>query len=50
MMPLPKGYKVSAFTTFLRDDDKSIMEYVGWFTTEYGEVSQNEYYKLQLFS
>ena len=33
MMPLPKGYKVPNFTTFLGDDDKSTMEHVSRFTT-----------------
>ena len=33
MIPLPKSYKVPNFTTFSRDNDKSIMEHVGQFTT-----------------
>ena len=49
IMPLLKGYKVLDFTTFLGDDDKSTMKYIGEFTTQYGEISQNEYCKLQLF-
>ena len=31
MMLLSKGYKVSDFTTFFRDDDKSTMEHVDRF-------------------
>ena len=45
-VPLSKRHKVLDFTTFLRDDDKSTMEHVGRFIAQYGEASQNEYYKL----
>ena len=49
VMPLPKGYKVPYFFTFLGDDDKSTMEHVSRFTAQCGEEIQNDYYKLQLF-
>ena len=31
MMPLSKGYKVSDFTTFTGDDEKSTMEHISRF-------------------
>ena len=49
VMPLLKGFKVSNFTTFLKDDEKSTMEHISRFTAQCGEASQNKYYKLQMF-
>lgn len=49
MTPLPKGFKIPYFTTFSDEDGKSTMVHIVRFTTQCGEVGQNEIHKLQLF-
>ena len=44
-----EGLQNARFYHFLGEDNKSTMEHISLFMAQCGKLSQNEYYKLQLF-
>lgn len=45
---MPRGFKVSEFTIFSRENDQSTIEHIGHFMMQCGEASSNDL-KLRLF-
>ena len=46
---MPREFEIPYFTIFSSEDEKSTIEHISRFTTQYGKANQNEYHKLQLF-
>jgi hypothetical protein len=47
-LPYPRGYRVSEFSKFSGDDGKTMLEHVGQFILQCGEVSANDALKLRM--
>jgi hypothetical protein len=48
-LPYPRGYRVSEFAKFSRDDGKTTLEHVGQFILQCNEASANDALKLRMF-
>jgi hypothetical protein len=49
-LPYPKGYRVSRFSKFSGEYDKTTLQHVGQFTLQCDEASANDTLKLRIFS
>jgi hypothetical protein len=48
-LPYPRGYRVTDFSKFSGEDGKTILQHVGQFILQCGEVSPNDALKLRMF-
>jgi hypothetical protein len=48
-LPYPRGYRVPDFSKFSGEDGKTILQHVGQFILQCGEVSHNDALKLRMF-
>jgi hypothetical protein len=48
-LPYPRGYRVPDFSKFSGEDGKTILQHVGQFILQCGEVSPNDALKLRMF-
>ncbi|XP_059623160.1 uncharacterized protein LOC132266323 [Cornus florida] len=49
-MDLPQNFRVPNFATFSGEDNQSTLEHIGRFTLKCGPLSNNDWYKMKLFS